>query len=141
MTLASAAAAAVPAAVPQSGASELTRQRTRAAMVFLLPMIAALALVAGWPLLRSIYFSMTDVGLNNLSGGEWVGFSNYLSWTTLESGKTIYFGVLADPAWWNAVWNTVRFAFVSVLLESALGMAVALALNAEFKGRGIVRAL
>ena len=137
MTLASASPVA---AAPQAGPSELTRQRSRAAMIFLLPMGVTLALVAGWPLLRSIYFSLTDASLNNLSGAEWVGFENYLSWTTLDSGKTIYFGVLADPAWWNAVWNTVRFAFVSVLLESILGMAVALALNAEFKGRGLVRA-
>lgn len=136
MTLASAS----PAAAPSAGPSELTRQRSRAAMIFLLPMGVTLALVAGWPLLRSIYFSLTDASLNNLSGAEWVGLSNYLSWTTLDSGKTIYFGVLADPAWWNAVWNTVRFAFISVLLESALGMAVALALNAEFRGRGLVRA-
>ncbi len=136
MTLASASTAAAPSAGP----SELTRQRSRAAMIFLLPMGVTLALVAGWPLLRSIYFSLTDASLNNLSGAEWVGLSNYLSWTTLDSGKTIYFGVLADPAWWNAVWNTVRFAFISVLLESALGMAVALALNAEFRGRGLVRA-
>jgi trehalose/maltose transport system permease protein len=48
--------------------------------------------------------------------------------------------VLADPAWWNAVWNTVRFAAVSVVLESILGMIVALVLNANFPGRGIVRA-
>lgn len=136
MTLASAS----PAPAPPVGPSELTRQRSRAAMIFLLPMGVTLALVAGWPLLRSIYFSLTDASLNNLSGAEWVGLSNYLSWTTLDSGKTIYFGVLADPAWWNAVWNTVRFAFISVLLESALGMAVALALNAEFRGRGLVRA-
>ena len=133
-------ASASPAAAPSAGPSELTRQRSRAAMIFLLPMGVTLALVAGWPLLRSIYFSLTDASLNNLSGAEWVGLSNYLSWTTLDSGKTIYFGVLADPAWWNAVWNTVRFAFISVLLESALGMAVALALNAEFRGRGLVRA-
>ena len=109
-------------------------------MVFLLPMVAALAIVAGWPLMRSIYFSMTDASLNNLAGAKWIGFGNYLTWVTLDSGKTIYSGVLVNPDWWNAVWNTLRFAFVSVILEAALGMAVALALNANFKGRGFVRA-
>jgi trehalose/maltose transport system permease protein len=134
-------AAALPSATAtKAGPSELTRQRTNSAMVFLLPMIAALALVAGWPLLRSIYFSMTDASLTNISEAQWVGFNNYFNWTTLDSGKTIYFGVMTDPAWWNAVWNTVRFAVISVALESALGMAVALALNAEFRGRGLVRA-
>jgi trehalose/maltose transport system permease protein len=120
--------------------SELMQQRVRAARWFLLPMLIALAVVAGWPLLRSIWFSFTDASLNNLDAAEWVGFGNYLRWTVLESGTVRYRGVLADPAWWNAVWNTVRFAFWSVLWETILGMIVALVLNAEFRGRGIVRA-
>ncbi len=121
--------------------SDLANQRLRAAMLFLVPMLLVLAITAGWPLARSIYFSFTDTSLTNLYGGKWVGFANYLSWATIKSsGKTIWFGVLADPVWWNAVWNTLRFAFVSVLLETLLGIGVALILNAEFPGRGIVRA-
>lgn len=120
--------------------SELMQQRVRAARWFLLPMLIALAVVAGWPLLRSIWFSFTDASLNSLYDAEWIGFGNYLRWTVLESGTVRYRGVLADPNWWNAVWNTVRFAFWSVLWETVLGMIVALVLNAEFKGRGIVRA-
>ncbi|WP_248306132.1 carbohydrate ABC transporter permease [Devosia oryzisoli] len=120
--------------------SELMQQRVRAARWFLVPMLIALAVVAGWPLARSIYFSFTDVTLNDLYGAEWVGFANYLSIRTLDSGRVIYRGVLADPQWWNAVWNTVRFALVSITFETVLGMIVALVLNAEFRGRGIVRA-
>jgi trehalose/maltose transport system permease protein len=120
--------------------SELQAQRVRAARIFLLPMIAALALVAAWPLLRTIYFSFTDTSLNNLAGGEWVGFDNYLNIRTLSSGRVVYRGTLVDPAWWNAVWNTFRFAIVSVSIETVLGLMVALVLNAEFKGRGLVRA-
>jgi trehalose/maltose transport system permease protein len=120
--------------------SNLQTERVRSAMIFLLPMMAALALVAGWPLARSIYFSFTDASLVRLYDAKWVGFKNYLSWADLPSGKRIYFGVLADPAWWNAVWNTLRFGLSSVVLETILGMAVALVLNANFKGRGLVRA-
>lgn len=141
MTTETTAPAARPLARPQPAIrSELFVSRTRAAMVFLLPMIVALIIVAGWPLYRTIYFSFTNASLSNLSAAEFVGFNNYLSWITLKSGKTLYSGVLADPAWWNAVWNTVRFSFVSVLLETVLGTIVALVLNAEFPGRGIVRA-
>jgi trehalose/maltose transport system permease protein len=132
--------APAPAIAEPAARSDLTRQRVGSAMLFLVPMLLGLALVAGWPLLRSIYFSLTNASLNDLEGATWVGFANYLSWKTLPSGRTLYYGVLADPSWWNAVWNTLRFSVVSVLLESALGMAVALALNAEFPGRGIVRA-
>lgn len=120
--------------------SELMQQRARAARWFLVPMLVALAVVAGWPLLRSIYFSFTDASLSNLDAAEWYGLGNYLRWQTLESGTVRHRGLLADPAWWNAVWNTLRFAFVSVAFEAVLGMMVALVLNAEFKGRGLVRA-
>lgn len=120
--------------------SELTQQRIRAARLFLVPMLIALGVVAGWPLLRSIWFSFTDASLNTLYEAEWIGFGNYLRWQVLESGTVRYRGLLVDPAWWNAVWNTVRFAFTSVFFETILGMVVALVLNAEFKGRGIVRA-
>ena len=118
----------------------LQQQRARSAFWFLAPMLIMLFCVAAWPLLRSIYFSFTDTSLTDLYGGQWVGFDNYLSYRELSSGRILWRGTLADPAWWNAVWNTVRFAFVSVSIEAILGVLVALLLNAEFKGRSIVRA-
>ena len=120
--------------------SELIASRIRAAMWFLVPMILALAVVAGWPLFRTIYFSFTNASLSHLDAAQFIGFNNYLHWTQLKSGKILWSGVLADPGWWNAVWNTVRFAVISVVLETIIGTVVALVLNAEFVGRGIVRA-
>lgn len=124
----------------RSGALSLLQQRQCAAFWFLAPMLAALICVAAWPLLRTIWFSFTDTSLSDLYGGQWIGFDNYLSMRTLSSGRTVWRGTLVDPAWWNAVWNTLRFAFVSVTLETVLGLIVALVLNAEFRGRGLVRA-
>jgi hypothetical protein len=72
-TLNGRAAAARPAT-----RSELQAERIRAARLFLLPMLAALILVAAWPLLRTIYFSFTNTSLTDLAGGEWIGFDNYL---------------------------------------------------------------
>jgi trehalose/maltose transport system permease protein len=123
-----------------AGGLSLSQQRQRAAFWFIAPMLAALFCVAAWPLIRTIWFSLTDTALSDLYGGEFIGFDNYLSVRVLDSGRWIWRGTLVDPAWWNAVWNTVRFAFVSVFFETILGLIVALVLNAEFKGRGLVRA-
>jgi len=121
--------------------SELQATRLRAAGVFLIPMLIALLIVAGWPLARSIYFGFTDATLDSMyTGAKWIGLENYLSWITLPSGKTFFSGILADPEWWNAVWNTLRFGLVSVALETFFGMLIALLLNSTFKGRGLVRA-
>jgi trehalose/maltose transport system permease protein len=108
--------------------------------MFLAPTLLILAIVAGWPLFRTIYFSFTNASLNDLGDAQFVGFDNYLSWVTLKSGRTVYRGLLADPVWWNAVWNTAKFTVLSVVIETVLGLIVALVLNARFVGRGIVRA-
>jgi trehalose/maltose transport system permease protein len=114
-------------APPPAKASRLTRERVRSAWLFMAPMLVVLALVAGWPLARTIWFGFTDANLSDLEAAEFVGFVNYLY-------------LLQDPDWWNAVWNTVVFATVSVSIETVLGMAIALALNAHFGGRGLLRA-
>ncbi|SON57373.1 Trehalose transport system permease protein SugA [Hartmannibacter diazotrophicus] len=120
--------------------SELGRQRIRSAWLFLAPMLLILALVAGWPLLKTIWFGFTDAKLDTVDTASFVGFDNYLRVLHLPSGRTVYRGLLVDQAWWHAVWNTVRFAFLSVFFETIFGTIIALVLNAEFKGRGIVRA-
>jgi trehalose/maltose transport system permease protein len=122
------------------GRSQLMRQRARSAWLFLIPMLLVLAAVAGWPLMRTIYFSFTDASLSDLDARRWVGFANYFSVLTMPSGRTIYDGLLVDPIWWRAVWNTVRFTLISVSCETVFGMIVALVLNAKFPGRGLVRA-
>jgi trehalose/maltose transport system permease protein len=123
-------AAAAPTA---NQTSELTQARLRSAFFFLAPMMVVLALVAGWPLLRTIWFSFTDASLNNIGDYNFVGFDNFYN--------SDWGGLLADPDWWTAVWNTLRFTFISVTLETTLGMIVALALNVSFPGRGVLRAV
>ncbi len=115
--------------------SELTQSRVRSAWVFLTPMLIAIALVAGWPLLRTIYLGFTDANLSDLSNYSFIGIENYLYY---EDGE--WYGLIADPAWWRAVWNTIFFTVVSVSLETALGVIIALTLNAQFAGRGFLRA-
>lgn len=127
------------AKMKESGLS-LQQQRQKAAFWFLAPMLTALFCVAAWPLLRTVWFSLTDTSLNDLYGGKFIGFDNYLRVQTLSNGTVRFRGTLVDPAWWNAVWNTVKFSFTSVLFETVFGLIVALVLNAEFRGRGLVRA-
>ncbi|AZM95499.1 MULTISPECIES: carbohydrate ABC transporter permease [Vreelandella] len=115
--------------------TKVRRQRVKAAWLFLAPMLIALTLVAGWPLMRTFFLSFTDASLSDLGAANLIGFENYLVY---DNGR--WFGVLADPVWWQSVWNTVYFSVVSVSLEVIFGVIVALILNAEFKGRTIVRA-
>ena len=105
----------------------LARRQARTAWLLLLPMLAALAIVALWPLSRTIWFSLTDATLSDLSAAAYVGFDNFVA-------------LLADPDWWRAVVNTLFFTAVSVTIEVCLGFAIALTLNARFPARGALRA-
>jgi trehalose/maltose transport system permease protein len=105
----------------------VARQRRRAAWLFLSPMLAVLAAVAGWPLARTFYFAFTDTTLGRFGEAEFVGLANFLA-------------LAADPDWWLAVRNTLTFAAVSVSLETVLGVVIALALDAHMPGRGLLRA-
>jgi trehalose/maltose transport system permease protein len=103
------------------------RRRRRTAWLFLAPMLVVLLLVAGWPLLRTLYFSFTDATLFDLAYHEFVGLLNFRFLAT-------------DPDWWRAVWNTLVFAVVSVSIETVLGLVVALTLDARLRGQGALRA-
>jgi trehalose/maltose transport system permease protein len=107
--------------------SRLTRQRVRSAWLFLTPVLIVLALVAGWPLLKTIAYGFTDASLIAPASAKFVGLANFSY-------------LLLDSNWWAAVRNTVVFAVVSVSLETVLGLVIALALNAQFPGRGGLRA-
>lgn len=99
-------------------------------------MLLVLAATAGWPLLRTFWFSFTDATLDTLGGGySFIGIANY--WEIFE-GET--YGLFADELWWRAAANTVKFTAVSVALETVLGLAIALLLNASFPLRGWARA-
>ena len=96
--------------------------------LFLAPCLLTLALCAGWPLLKTIYFSFTDAALDSLNDFEFIGIDNFIN-------------LARDQDWWIAVKNTFVITVVAVPLETILGMMIALILHKNFKGRGWMRAI
>ena len=101
-------------------------------------MVLLMLVVAVWPLARSIWFSFTDININDISAAEFVGWENYFG----DYG--LFFNPNEEGGFWAGDWgisirNTFSFAVVSVILETLTGLGVALLLNQEFKGRGFVR--
>lgn len=125
---ASAIAPASAASAPARGS--LQAQRRRQAWCMLAPMLVLLAAVAAWPLARTIAASFTDAQLGAVEPPAFVGLEHYLG----------EYGVLADRDWWGAVANTLRFAILSVALETLLGLGVALLINRPSPVRTLLRA-
>ena len=115
------------------------QNKTRTAWLFLAPMLLVLLLVALWPLTRTIWFSFTDANINNLDETNFIGFDNYIGEYGLF-GNASHAGGFWESDWGRAILNTLKFATVSVTIETCMGVAVALLLNQEFKGRSWVRA-
>jgi trehalose/maltose transport system permease protein len=108
----------------------LAAQRVRRAWWMAAPMLVVLLLVAGWPLGRTIWFSFTDAELSRLADHRFAGLDNYIG----------EYGLLQAAEWWGCVGNTLVFALVSVLLETLLGLGVALLLNQPSRIRTLLRA-
>lgn len=106
----------------------LNATRARTAWLFLAPSLVVLFAVALWPLGRTFLFSFTDAFLTEPDIYGYVGFENY-------------FTLFEDPLWWQSVRNTLFFTVISVSIETVLGLAIALLLNAHISGRGLMRAV
>ena len=97
------------------------------AWLLLLPLLAVMVLIIGWPLASTIQLSLTSAKLVG-TAGDFVGLSNFTS-------------ALTNPAFRAAFVNTAIFAIASVAIEIVIGVLAALLLDQEFAGRTVLRAL
>jgi multiple sugar transport system permease protein len=99
-------------------------QRSFFAYALVLPTVALLLGLVAYPFFYAIYISFTNAVVGN--AGEWIGLANfaYLS---------------RNPSFLNAVGNTVFLVVVSDALKLLIGLGLALLVNRQFVGRGLVR--
>ncbi len=113
----------------RSGGKRTTTQeqaKTRLAWLFLLPTLAIVAFVAIWPLVQTVYQSFTDARLASGDEPRFIGLENYRL-------------LLQDRDFLNSILVTVQFTLITVVFEFALGLLIALVINSNFKGRGLMR--
>jgi trehalose/maltose transport system permease protein len=94
--------------------------------LFSLPALTILIALTIIPLGRTIRDSFTNAHLGISQPTEWIGLKNYSY-------------LLRDPDWWHSVQNTLIFTVCSVLLETILGLGIALLLHSNLKGKGALR--
>ncbi|MBD2020144.1 sugar ABC transporter permease [Leptolyngbya sp. FACHB-36] len=104
-----------------------SRER-RIGLFLLLPAVLVLLLVFAYPIGRSIWLSLFAQNLGTELQPVFVGLENY--------GR-----ILGDGRFWQTLRTTTVFTVVSVVVELALGLAIALVLNRSFPGRNFVRTI
>ena len=109
--------------------SALHRKQSRLAWLMVAPVLIIIALVAFYPLGRTVYQSFTNEQfLAGLQPTEFVGLDNYRR-------------LIHDTVFRDSIVVTVKFTVVTVLFEFVLGLIIALVVNSSFKGRGVMRAV
>lgn len=96
---------------------------------FLLPCLAYLIVMAIFPLTWSLRLSFTRWLATIMENPEWTGITNF---------RDI---LLRDPRFWSALWFTVRFVFLAVVIQLGIGLGLAHLLHNNFRGRNFFRVL
>lgn len=129
-----------PSSARKPARSRFAKQQERLAYLLLAPTLIVVILVAAWPLYQGVRLSFTNERLGKPGQGEYIGLENYtrlLGETVERKDGTSRFRY--DKDFYEALRNTVVLAAVSVILETVIGIGVAMVINSKFKARGFMR--
>jgi len=120
-------------ATAQSGAPQKRRSRglSEKGLAFWMvsPSMVLIALVAAYPILYAIWLSLHEYSVRVAGLSRWAspfGLGNYQD--ALQNGD-----------FWSAMVTTLIFTVASVFFELLIGLAMAMAMHAAFKGQGLLR--
>lgn len=122
------AAPAAPARQERPGRQySLVARDRRFGYALAAPAVIVLLAITAYPLVYNIWNSFQHDVINSGVPPSFAGGDNYQR-------------IFTDHQFLPALAHTAGFTVVSVALETVVGLALALALNRKFRGRGIVRA-
>lgn len=94
----------------------------------MLPTIILLIVVLAYPIWYTIEISFSSFDMMTFGAGEWIGWENY--------GY-----VVNDYRFWESIWVTLVYLAFALPIQIVLGFGIAYLINAEWGGRGLLRAL
>lgn len=94
--------------------------------LLLIPTFVVIYVMIGYPLLNSIYLSLTDKVIGRQE--QLVGFENYLN-------------LFKDKTYWKVLRNTFIYTLITIISKLILGFGLALLLNDKFRGRTFFRTI
>ena len=120
-------------ATAQTGAPQKGRSRGLSekglAFWMITPSMVLIAIVAAYPILYAIWLSLHEYSVRQAGLSRWAG----------PFGLHNYSVALQNADFWTAMTTTLIFTVASVTLELLIGLAMAMAMHAAFKGQGLLR--
>ncbi|MDF2372742.1 MAG: sugar ABC transporter permease [Rhizobiaceae bacterium] len=95
---------------------------------FMVPAILLLSVMLAYPIFYTIDISFSRFDISSFGAGEWVGWENYIE-------------VMDDYRFWESLKVTMIYLVIALPLQVVLGFSIAFLINAEWAGRGLIRAL
>ena len=102
------------------------RAQKRLAFALTAPAVVLMLAVTAYPVAYAIWLSLQRYNLASPADTKFVGLANYQT-------------ILTDKYWWTAFFVTLAITVISVAIEFALGMALALVMHRTIFGKGLVR--
>src|SRR3954467_5161578 len=101
----------------------------RLAVLMVAPSMILIAIVAVWPIIYAIWLSLHEYSVRVAGLSRWAG----------PLGLRNYTDALTNPEWRAALYHTLIFTVSSVSLELVIGLGMALAMHAAFRGQSLLR--
>ncbi|WP_391573237.1 carbohydrate ABC transporter permease [Cohnella sp.] len=89
--------------------------------VFVTPALLFIALMVAFPIFYTARLSLFEWSMSAVQPPKWVGLDNYTA-------------LLASKAFWHALWITFYHSSISIVLETVLGVAIAVLFSKKMFG-------
>lgn len=94
--------------------------------IYTLPAVLFVLIMMLFPIIYTVRISFFEWSMSATTPPKWVGLSNYIA-------------LLNDGRFWHAVWATFYFTIVALVIQVVLGVAIAVLLSRQFRGKNLVK--
>ncbi|NOU88389.1 ABC transporter permease subunit [Paenibacillus sp. LMG 31460] len=96
--------------------------------IYTMPAVLFVLLMMVFPILYTLRISFYEWDMSAVQSPKWVGLMNYTA-------------LLSDQRFWHSVGATFYFTFAALVFETVLGIAIALLLYRDFRGKNAAKTL
>jgi multiple sugar transport system permease protein len=93
-----------------------------------MPAVLFVLIMMVFPILYTVRISFFEWSMSAITPPRWVGLDNYIA-------------LLTDERFWGAVRSTMYFTAAALTLEVVLGVAIAVLINRDFRGKNLVKTI
>lgn len=96
--------------------------------IYTMPAVLFVLVMMLFPILYTFRISFFEWSMSAITPPKWVGLDNYIT-------------LLTEGRFWRAVGSTLYFTIVALVIEIVLGVAIALLLSREFRGKNFIKTI